>query len=277
MKLQKNLLPILVLLMAGCTEKAPSAQATIENDKQDPTKLEPESPDPVAVENMSLSDAQLDVIVQKVMAEQYGESYNSKHGCWDYAIDASGDKTRYCMKSMETELVDTKSGKILYFYAANKADITDDSNYQYSAVDSGLMGAFKLSIDGSGNWKYLSINNAMDFGTMGSCGCYKAKFSRLGADDYGWMFISGGMWQGLMVSNHEIVAPKADSFMNVSRIPHVREEDQDSKYTIKLVDTDTNKKMFPLLVSKQKTGSVVENLTVEFDPIASVYSLPSNF
>jgi hypothetical protein len=277
MRLQKNLLPICVLLIAGCTEKAPSALATVDNDQQDPTTLEAESPNIVAGGKASLSGAQLDVIVQKVMTEQYGESYNSKHGCWDYAVDVSGDKTQYCMKPMATELVDTKSGKVLYFYAANKSDITDDASYQYSAVDSGLMGAFKLSIDATANWKYLSINKAMDFGTMGSCGCGEAKFSRLGADDYGWMFTSGGMWQGVMVSTHEIVAPQADSFKNISRIPEVREEHQDTKYTIKLVETDANKKMFPLLVSKQKTGSAVESLTVEFDPTASVYALPSNF
>lgn len=273
MQIYKNIPLMLALIMMGCEQKLP-ADAASENAGQvtGNTAGIPTPATPVAI-----ADAELNAIVKQVMTEQYG-SYDVKQACWDYVAKANDADQHYCMKPSMPKLIESKNGRAIYFYTFNRTDINDNPAYQYGAVHSGLMGAYKLSVDAAGDWKYASLNKDMDFGSMGYCGCSDAKFVKLGAADYyGWMFTSGGTWQGITVANHEIVAPQGDTFKNISRVPRIREDEQDISYEIKLVDSDNTKKIFPLLVSKQKNAAQVEELLVNFDENEWVYSLPKNF
>jgi hypothetical protein len=169
------------------------------------------------------------------------------------------------MRSHKAQWVDNAGGKTLYFIATSASDINDDLRYAYSSVNSGLMGAFEVSVDQKGGWKVLSSEKAMDFGTSGACGCEDATFVRLGRAYYGWMFASGGVWQGIVVSNHEIVAPHDGRFKNLSAIPEIREEAQDIRYTISIVDRDQGLDVFPLLVEKLKSDKKIGDRAVDFD------------
>jgi len=267
-------LSLLLLLVTACQKETSKAGNDIALDKDRATTNESGVVSPKA---NGISEDQMAMIVMNVMDEQYGKKFNEKYQCWDFVATDIEDK-QYCMKPSTAKLVSSKTGKSIYFYAANRADISDDLAYSYSSVDPGLFGAFKLLIDESGAWSYAAASKAMDFGSMGQCGCDQAEFLKLGAGDYyGWMFSSGGIWQGIAVLNYEIVAPLNGVFANISKIPEIREEDQDTTYQIKLDDSDATKKAFPLLVSKQKNGKAQEKLLVPFDETIKVYSLPDNF
>jgi len=270
-------LSMLLLLVAGCQKEPPTMVNEVVNDvKEGKSSIVADNNDAAAV-TQGLSDDQLTAIVKKAMTEQYGDSFNEKYQCWDYIATNLEDK-QYCMKPGKATTVDANIGKTIYFHAASRADITDDLAYSYGSVDSGLLGAFKLSMDASGAWKSSASNKAMEFGSVGNCGCDQAKLLKLGDGDfYGWIFSSGGTWQGITVLNHAIVAPQGDVFANISSIPEIREEDQETIYQIKVVGTDTNKKIYPLLVSKQRKGQAAQELLVPFDENKKIYSLPENF
>lgn len=267
-------LPMLLVLIAGCQKETPAVADDAAEGKKSSINA---SDNAVVVVTNDISDDQMAVIVKKVMDEQYGAKFNEKYQCWDY-VAANLDDKQYCMKPSVATLVNAKTGKAIYFHASGRADIADDPAYAYGAVDPGLLGAFKLSMDGSGTWKSVASNKAMEFGSLGNCGCDEARLLKLGNGDfYGWTFSSGGIWQGIVVLNHAIVAPQGDGFSNISSIPEIREEDQETIYKIKVVDTDADKKVFPLLVSKQIKGQAVQELIVPFDDNKKVYKLPNNF
>ena len=232
------------------------------------------APNPIAAEEISFSAAQLEAIVKEVMLEQYGSEYDVKHDCWPYI---SGESGSYCMKASIPTLIESKRGKELYFYAANHSDINDDPNYSYGHADPGILGAYKLSIDKSGVWKYLSTSKAMTFGSSGYCGCDNAVFLKFGNDDYyGWMFTSGGVWQGTVVSNYSIVAPKDSAFVDLSQIPEIREESQDVRYQVKVIDSSSDN-VFPLMVTKTKAGKPSEEKLISFDEKKWLYSVAQDF
>jgi hypothetical protein len=257
-----------LLTITACQDKAPPQQKTEVVAPSD------ESKDASAVK----PDLPLKDIINSVMTEQYGADYNDKYQCWDYTLESSESSSSYCMKPSEATVIDTAEGKAIYFFASNRIDMNDDINYAYSSVDSGLMGAFKLAVDIAGKWTYSASNKAMNFGSVGYCGCDKAQLMKLGSDAYyGWIFTSGGVWQGIVATNHEIVAPNGNTFENISRIPEIREGAQDVKYTISVVDTAKDKKIFPLLVAKLKSDVKEKEMTVSFDDKKRVYALPENF
>jgi len=261
------------ICLASCQEQKGSGNASYitEEDSDDKTEMAPNS---VAAGPAGFSVTQLEAIVKQVMLQQYGSEYDVKHACWPYVSDESA---AYCMKASVPKLIDSKRGKELYFYAANRSDINDDPNYSYGHAEPGIMGAYKLSIDKSGGWKYLSVSKAMTFGSSGYCGCDNAVFSKFGNDDYyGWMFASGGVWQGTVVSDYAIVAPKDSVFIDLSKIPEIREEEQDVKYQIRIIDS-SEEKIFPLLVTKIKAGEAPEEKTISFDEKKWLYSVPQGF
>jgi len=222
------------------------------------------------------SPADLSNIVSTVMKEQYGDHYDSKHACWEYSFKSGdGRAIEYCMRPKSYELVNAPSGKQLYFYATNADDISDDSRYFYSQSDLGLMGAFKLGIDAKDEWHLLSYNKAMDYGSGGSCGCDKARFVRLNNNgDYGWMFDSGGVWQGTVVLNYSIVAAINGNFKDISSIPEIEEDAQGIKYEIQIIDGDPGDRLFPLRVTKLKSGVKDDEFIVKFNEEKNLYVLP---
>lgn len=218
-----------------------------------------------------------DAIVKAVMADQYGKQYDDKHVCWifDHTTE-QGDALTYCMRPGKPELVDSPKGKLLYVYAANAYDIHDDNRYAYSAAQPGLMGAFKVQVDAAGHWTYQAIDNAMEFGTGGYCGCNKAGFVKLSAQgDYAWLFASGGSWQGTAVADYSLVMARKGGFVDVSKIPRVKPAAQDVVYDIKVAAAGTTTGMFPLDVTKTKGGAVLASFKVPFDSKSFAYALPA--
>jgi len=211
------------------------------------------------------------------MDVQYGSQYDTKHACWAFVhTNEQGDAATYCMRPGNPELVDSTKGKQLYFYAANAYDIPDDTRYAYSQSDPGLMGAFKIQLDTKGGWTYLALDNAMDFGTTGYCGCNKASFVKLSNQgDYGWLFVSGGIWQGAVVADYSIVMAHRTKFVDISKIPQTRAAHQDVRYEVKVASDYLGPGLFPLNVIKIKGNMRVNEFQVGFDSKKFAYLLPS--
>ena len=137
------------------------------------------------------------------------------------------------------------------------------------------MGAFALRLDPTGHATYVASERALQFGTAGDCGCRDARFVRLDSGyTYGWLFTSGGIWQGTVVSNYSIVAPVGRKFVDLSAIPDVAEDDQGATHVIKVEATNVAKGLYPLRVIRQRNGKKEQEFLIEFDRARGVYSLP---
>lgn len=235
----------------------------------------PESPSPTVGTPAAAADAAR--IVTEVMRQQYPDGYDEKHDCWAFSRKSADGETAYCMRSHPAQWADGENGNSFYFIASSASDINDDLRYAYGSVDAGLMGAFQVSIGTDGGWTLTSASKAMDFGTAGACGCEDARLVKLGRGYYGWMFTSGGMWQGILVSNHEIVAPHDGAFKNLSAIPEIREEAQDVRYAVMVVDGDPNLDVFPLKVEKLASGKKTGERIVGFDRSKWAYQTIGDF
>lgn len=231
----------------------------------------------MAIARADATASNADAIVKAVMEDQYGAQYDAKHACWifDHTTE-QGDALSYCMRPGKPELVDSPGGKLLYVYAANVYDIQDDNRFAYSQAQPGLMGAFEVRVDALGHWTYQALDNAMEFGTGGYCGCNKAAFVKLSRQgDYGWLFTSGGTWQGVTVADYNLLVAHKGGFVDVSRIPRVRQAAQDVTYGIRIDDAGVASGMFPLEVTKSKGSVPLKSLKVDFDPRTFVYALPA--
>lgn len=223
------------------------------------------------------SDKEVAQLIHSMMDDQYGAAnYNTKYNCWDIELQANGGlSTRYCMKPGPSQPVSESGATALYVLSYNRDDIAGDPDYSYSHSDLGLMGAFKAVHDDKTNqWAYVAGNRAMDCGTNGTCGCANAELVAMGANRHGWIFISGGSWQGTLVLNYAIVTDFDGKFFNVSAIPHIKEESQDVEYDVHVAGGRQNQAMFPLIVTKTKAGKKVEDITVPFDASKRIYALP---
>lgn len=216
------------------------------------------------------TETEMGSIVRAVMGQQYG-NFDPSHDCWEYAIE--NESPRYCMASGPARWVHAGNETLLFFYAYSRPDTEPGDTY--SAADPGVMGAFALKLGSVPRWNYVAIEKAMTFGTNGYCGCDQAKFVKLDRHGrYGWLFASGGVWQGIVVSNYSIVAPMGEGFEDLSAIPEVTEEEQDARYVIEVVETPTGDGLFPLRVTKTKDGSAARGFLVEFDAVRGRYALP---
>ncbi|MEQ1512424.1 MAG: hypothetical protein ABL934_07065 [Lysobacteraceae bacterium] len=276
----RNITAVLLIASAGlisaCKASAPEVaapQAIVAG------ASEAAAPEVVPSAAKAPAAAEVDVarIVADVMRQQYPDGYDEKHDCWAFSRVSGGNRTEYCMRSRSPQWADAEGGKSFYFLASSASDINDDLRYAYGSVDSGLMGAFQVSIGSDGGWKLVSAEKAIDFGTAGACGCENASLVKLGRAYYGWMFTSGGMWQGIVVSNHEIVAPHDGGFKNLSAIPEIREEAQDVRYTVAVVDGDPEADIFPLKVEKLESGKKAGERIVGFDRDKWAYQTISDF
>jgi hypothetical protein len=260
----KNIYLIALLIVVATAPIAVRSEAFDSDDKN------------VSQSMNAIHDSDFSGVVKETMDEQYGENYDIRNSCWAYSYKSdNGDDVTYCMKPSMPELVDTESGKQLYFFAANAFDIHHDARYSYADSDPGLMGAFKLKKDLNGAWSILSSNKAMQFGTIGYCGCNKARLVKLSnAGNYGWMFVSGGVWQGIVVSDYSIVVAHEHTFEDISAIPETKENDQDTTYNIEFVARNAgDENMFPLKVTKIKTGAKNVIFMVNFDEDKHQYAL----
>ena len=218
-----------------------------------------------------LAPADLQRIVSEVMEHEYPGARDAEHGCWTYASKGQ-DELSYCMRPHPAQEVMAATGPMVYFHASNATDIRGNPDYAYASPDAGLMAAFQVSVSSDGRWTLLASEKAMPFGTAGSCGCEDAKFLRLGKDVYGWAFTSGGMWQGVIVSNHEIVVPGGSGFKDISDIPDIREEAQDVEYRIAVMSDVPERERYPLRVEKYQGDRKVGERIVEFDRAKGMYA-----
>lgn len=221
------------------------------------------------------SDKEVAQLIHAVVDEQYGASnYNTRYDCWDIERDGSGSlSTQYCMKPGPSRVVSEGGATVLYVLSYNRQDITGDLDYSYSHSDPGLIGTFKaVHEDKTNRWTYVAGTRAMDYGTSGGCGCADAQLVAIGTNRHGWIFTSGGNWQGTLVLNYAIVTDFEGKFVDVSAIPRIREESQDVEYDLHVADA--RQTMFPLIVSKTKAGKKIEDISVPFDAAKRIYVLP---
>jgi len=228
----------------------------------------PETSEPPAT--AALSQNRIDTIVAEVMDQQYGTSRDPAGQCWEYTYSDGDVETDYCMQPAKADVIRTAKGVAIYLRASN----TPNAEEGYEAVTPGLMGAFQVAVGGDGQWRYVAKSPALPFGTMGYCGCDKATFVRLGQELYGWMFTSGGTWQGVTVANYEIVAPRGDVFTDVSDVPEIREDDQTASYSVEVVDDGSD--IFPLKVTRMVSGHSDGERMVPFNRVAWAYRMPQS-
>lgn len=261
-----SILAALALPMAACTA---SSTAPVEPGQQEGSAARA---DEAALQ--VLDQTMLERIVAELMQQQYGGTRDQATGCTNY-VWAQGDaQIRYCMQAAAPEVVRSGTAHELYLRTFNRMDAAGIDSYD--AITPGLMGAFKVRIDPDGRWRVLDASKALVFGTMGFCGCDKAAFLKLGPQVYGWMFTSGGTWQGITVSNHEIVVPRNGGFVDVSAIPEIRERAQGVTYSVRVVE-DAGQGFWPLDVTRASEGGASATRRVAFDNAAAVYRLPDGF
>jgi hypothetical protein len=98
-----------------------------------------------------------------------------------------------------------------------------------------------------------------------------AKFVELGpADYYGWMFVSGGTWQGVTVGTHVILAPLGPGFVDLSPIPYMTEKDRGSRFDIAMDKNAKGVTVYPLIVTRWRLmdGKVIapaQTMRIQFD------------
>lgn len=256
-------------LLAACQREAaptaakpPAAASTAA--AQPATK--PAATDPAALQGA----------LEALMRQQYGDGFDATQRCWKFSAQLkNGLGDDYCMRADAPQLVDLQGQQRLYVSASNLADA---QGYSYGHVSSGLMGAFVLGPDSRGGWMLLAGEKQLAFGSSGNCGCADAQLVRIGADTMAWKFASGGTGQGITVSDYHLIAPVAGKIYDVSAIPQITEDDQDSEYSIAIDDSDTAKAMFPLRVTKRSNApgspDAQSEQVVEFDPVKRTYALP---
>lgn len=257
------------LLLASCGGRSEGSSPT-----PSPAPVTAATKNADLAEKPLISETRINEIVTEVMKEQYGGQGDVAMGCWNYRFEENGIETTYCMKPGAPEVVETTAGRNVYVPVSNT--IESNSTESYGAVTPGLMGAFLLQVRNDGKWSYLARERGLAFGTMGYCGCDKAKFMRLGRDYYGWMFTSGGTWQGVTVSNHEIVAPRSGGFKDISDIPEVREAAPDVMYSVEIAPA-TVASIYALKVTKLVAEKPTSAKLVEFDPVTWAYQMPEKF
>lgn len=221
------------------------------------------------------TDKDVQALIRSIMSERYGNRFIETYGCWSYETkDASGEPIRYCMKAGRPELVDIDGVRTLYFMSYNRDDIRGNADFRYAHYQLGLMGAFKATHDDNDNkWMLRAGSKDMESGSMGSCGCSDAEFTKLGPERYGWIFATGGDWQGTQVGSYFIVADFDGLFSDVSAIPDMEEGAQDINYEVSIVP-DAAAEMYPLLVKKIEKGKKMQEFHVTFDAAKRIYKLP---
>ncbi|BAV98436.1 hypothetical protein [Lysobacter enzymogenes] len=221
--------------------------------------------------------AALQRAADSLMKQQYGDAFDATQRCWKFAAHFDGGQggNDYCMRAAEPQLIELQGQRRLYLAAASVADAPA---YSYGHAEPGLMGAFVLGPDSRGGWTLLAGDKQLALGSSGNCGCQDAQLVRIGAGTMAWKFASGGVWQGTVVSYYSLIAPLDGKIAELSAIPQITEDDQNSEYSIAIDDSDTAKAMFPLRVTKRSNAPGSQDAhseqVVEFDPAKRTYALP---
>lgn len=251
-------------LLAACQEAIPASSASAPPAQTNAPPVHPAA---------APASAGTEAIVEQVMNQQYGHSFDSKLGCWVFTAELADDSYDYCMKPQTPTRVRINGTEHLYLFAYSRADIEDDPSYSYGQAMPGLMGAFEVRVESPTQWKLVSGTKDLKFGSVGNCGCQDADLVELGKDYYGWQFSSGGVWQGVAVFNHNLVAAHDGAFVDLSAIPKVQEDEQEAEYAIEL--EESGDPVRALLVTRTETGKQPVTIRVPFDQQQWRYELPA--
>lgn len=199
-------------------------------------------------------------LVRRVMTAEYGAPESA---CYRY-VDASAG-LRYCLRVEPRHVHVIGDGNLLYFMAHS-----DPAEGDYDAVDPGILAAYEVRLkDGH----VVSKVKALATGASGSCQCEQAQFLELGPAKFGWLFTTGGTWQGIDVYRYAIVAPVGGEFRDVSEVPQIEEDRQDVSYTVAVAPAPAAREFYPLDVRKAIDGKETFRMTVPYDPSRRSYHL----
>jgi hypothetical protein len=228
-------------------------------------------------------------IAAQVMTAQYGKP--SRDGCW---ILHTPDLGNYCLKPIQRHRIEAHDGPRVYVLA-DGLPMSAAGEVEEIGVHAapGVIGAFALALAGSataatggpaarpGAWTYLAASKELRFGSFGRANAAGARFTQIGPDDYyGWVFVSGGTWQGITVGEHVILAARGRRFVDISSIPSITEEDQDHEFDIVFDAASRDGKVYPLEVTRRKIGAggasgpVEDRWKVTFDEHSWRYRWP---
>ena len=216
-----------------------------------------------------------DKLVTAAMSLRYLARHTQARDCWLYMDQRYG---RYCVKPLRSQWVERSGIRQLYLLTAGEPITADDRSEDLPAhALPGLVGAFALVATADGAPKFLAATDAFMYGSFGDSGASTARLIQIGAGDYyGWIFSSGGTWQGISVGWHHILAPHGRRFVDLSAIPTMRESDQDHRYTISYDRASSAGRVYPLTVTKlaQPRGAEVAHFLVPFNFRTWRYELP---
>jgi len=215
-------------------------------------------------------------LVKSIMDNIYGQNYDVRNACWPFTWkNSQGEAVDYCMRPGTPHKVDGPAGTMLYLNTFNATDLRD-THYLYSHFEPGLMGAFKIHVGGQQGWTFQAIDSGTEYGSAGDCGCVKARFVKLSnSGDYGWLFASGGTWQGVTVADYNIVTVVKGRIRDISTIAQVSEAAPGVKYDVNVKEDPAAKHFFPLHVIKSSKDGQTEEFDVAFDPTTLTYALPA--
>lgn len=209
------------------------------------------------------------------MNVRYPARYVQAQACWLYLDKTYG---RYCVRPIKSQWIERSGFRQLYLLTSGMPLTGDDRIETWPAhALPGLVGAFALVAAKDGTPKFLEATDAFMYGSFGDSGAATARLIKLGAPDYwGWVFASGGTWQGVSVGQHHILAPRGQRFRDLSAIPTMREDDQGHRYLISYDPATSRGRVYPLTVTKlEEPGGVeVARLLVGFNFRTWRYVLP---
>ena len=197
-----------------------------------------------------------------VLAQHYGEAArDDRLDCWREAKE----EPPYCMRLAQVRRVEEAGRAVLYVLASNVNGF-DVPGYSYAHADAGRVAAFAAVINPDGSLgDVLAAAGALSYGSNGACGCTDAELVRLGAATHAWHFVSGGVWQGIVVTNRVLLARQGDAFADVSAIPEMAEGDQAHRFSLRVDESDPSRERFPIVVTKQPA----EDTPAAAEPIES--------
>jgi hypothetical protein len=205
-------------------------------------------------------------IVREVMRAQYGDGYDKQRDCWATKADIGDSDRGYCMRAAPPTAVETRTGKQLWFLAHNIQDGDGTPPlYSYGHVEPGVAGFFAVAVDKTKGWTLLAANKDELLGTNGDCGCEDARPVRLGRDLHGWIVSSGGVWQGIVVSNYSVFAPSGERIVEVGTFPDVEEDVQDVRHELRVDADAADAEHYPLDVVALREDREIGRWRVAYD------------
>lgn len=211
--------------------------------------------------------------IAAVLQAHYSEGYDDATRCWHTDRGEGDEATAYCMRPLPEQVVRQGDTTWVYMALASASDIRNNPDYLYGQVDPGVMDAFKLRIAADGTTEVVARGLGLPFGSAGDCGCTNAEFVQVGPRTHGWMFTSGGTWQGTTVASHALVAPVGDTFKDVAALPRYVEGDQSAEYRLAIAPAPTGD-WYPLELSYWRDGKKARETQIAFDPDSARYDAP---